>query len=189
MMKRLKIMKGLNMTKRTLTAMLFVIGFSLCPVGGIGDSSFAARQETTPRYPPKTPFRYVIIRDQILEYLTYPEMGKLRVRGVDVLLDPKTFSELTLRQLVELLSKRFSDPDDLFVNVYTNLEDTSTPEEAEHVGPPTVVEVPTDSPLDFPLPKYAWARLVRNSEGERLDYDTKVPGEGFKSITLRDKRK
>lgn len=175
------------MTKQTLAAILLVISFSLSANAGMGDR--AAQPETDQGYPAKTPFRYVIIRDHILAGLTYPEMGKLRVRGVDVLLDPKSFSESTLRQLVELLSKRFSDPEDLFVNIYTNLDDTSTPEEAESIGPPTAVEVPTGSPLDFPLPKHAWARFVRNSEVERLDYDPKVPGQEFKTIKLRDKKK
>jgi hypothetical protein len=181
-------MKGLNMTKRTLTTILLVIGFSLCPVCGIGYAGLAAHQKTQPRDPSKTPFRYVIIRDKILEGRTYPEGGKWRVRGVDVLLDPKSFSESTLRQLAELLSKRFPAQDDLDVNIYTNLEDTLTPEEAEQVAPSTVVEVPTGSPLGFPLPKYAWARFVRKSEGETLEYDTKEPGDVFKTIELRGKK-
>ena len=159
---------------------MLAIGFALSADGRIAFGDPAAQEKPQPSLP-KAAFRYVIVRNQITEGTRYPEGGSLRYRGVDVLLDAKSFSESTLRQLVELLAKRFPDSEDLFVNIYTNLDDVSTPEEADYIGPP-------NSPIEFPNPKYAWAFYVRNSENERLDYHTKEPGDVFKTIKLRGKK-
>src|SRR5258705_6270056 len=129
---------------------------------------------------PRSPFRYAIIRDRTLEGTYYPQGGNFRFRSVDVLLDAKSFSEESLRQLVKLLSKRIPDPEELLVNIYTNLDDVSTPEEAEYISPP-------GSAVDLSTPKYAWAFYIRNSDGEHFRYHTKEPGSIVKTVNLRDK--
>jgi len=65
------------------------------------------------------------------EYGNYPAGPTRKSRGVDVLLDPKSFSEENLKQLFAMLSKRFPEPAKLIVNVYTDLEDIMTPEEGD----------------------------------------------------------
>ena len=49
----------------------------------------------------------VITRSEITEGTQIPEGREFRARGVDVLLDEKSFSESTLKQLFALISKRF----------------------------------------------------------------------------------
>ena len=119
-------------------------------------------------------------RNQITEGARYPGGKQVKSRGVDVVLDAKSFSEVTLRQLLALLSKRFPEPDELLLSVYTNLDDVLTPEEAEHIPP-------LGNPIDLSPPKYAWAFYVRSSEDEHFTYHTKEPGSEAKTVTLRDK--
>jgi hypothetical protein len=168
------------MAIRTLIAILFSIGFCLSADLRITIGNPAGHQERPSPVPPRPPFRYAIIRDRTLEGTYYPEGGDFRVRHVDVLLDPKSFSEESLRQLVSLLSKRFADPKNLLISIYTSLDDVLTPEEAEYISPP-------DSVVDLRTPKYAWAFYIRNSDGEHFRYHTKEPGSIVKTVNLRDK--
>jgi hypothetical protein len=129
--------------------------------------------------PAQPAFRYVITWNHVTEGTSYPEGKKRRLRGVDVLLDAKSFSESTLKQLLDSISKRFPDPDELFVNVYTNLEDASTPEEAEHTEINCILALET--------PNYPWAVYRRDLERETLTYHAKKPGSVVNSVMLRGK--
>ena len=68
-----------------------------------------------------------------------------------MLLDPKSFSEENLKQLFALLSKRFPEPTELVVNVYTDLEDIMTPEEGDVIWDNCTLD------LAKLTPKYPWA--------------------------------
>jgi hypothetical protein len=170
------------MERRILVVILLSMSACLFPDGSIAGTNRTVPQEKTHTSPPKSPFRYVITRNQITEVARYPVGGRLRSRGVDVVLDAKAFSEGTLRQLTELLSKRFPDPDELLVSVYTNLDDVLTPEEAEIIPPP-------GTPIDLSAPTSAWAFYVRNSESEHFSYHTKEPGSVVRTVNLRGKEK
>ena len=131
---------------------------------------------------PVSAFRYAIIRNQTIDGKRYPEGGPIRLRGVDILMDANSFSEANLRQLVQLLVRRFPDPENLVVNIYTNLEDVPTPEEADFVPPPD------SKVVGLTELKSAWAFYIRNRDGEHFDYDTKEPGVGVRTVTLRGKK-
>src|SRR5215831_3311382 len=72
----------------------------------------AYSQARSASHPNHSSFRYIIFNDVLLHN------GRL----VLVLLDAKSFSEPHLRELFELISKRFHEPDELHVAVFTNLE-------------------------------------------------------------------
>jgi hypothetical protein len=168
------------MANRILAAILLSIGLCLSADARFVSGNLTTHQEKPHPAPPKSPFRYVITWNKITEGTRYPEGGSLRSRGVSVLLDAKSFSEETLRRLLELLSKRFPDPDELLVSVYTNLDDVRTPEEAE---------TPATGSMDLTAPKYAWAFYIRNSESEHFSYHTKDPGSVVRTVNLRGKEK
>lgn len=166
------------MPRPTLISILLSIGLCLSAQAGIAGANISHRQEKPHPAPPRSPFRYVITRNQITDGTRYPEGGTARFRGIDVVLDAKSFSEVTLRQLLELISKRFPEPADLLVSVYTSLDDVSTPEEAEHISP-------RGSLIELSAPEYAWAFYIRNSESEHFSYDTKEPGSVVRTVKLR----
>jgi hypothetical protein len=64
----------------------------------------------------------VIIRESLLH----------NGRVVVVLIDSKHFSEVNLRGLFRLLSKRFPKPQELRIAVFTSLDQLPTPEEEDH---------------------------------------------------------
>jgi hypothetical protein len=158
-----------------LLAFIFVVGDT-----SIASGMRAPQQENKPS--PASPFRYAIVWNKVIEGNTYPFGTPFRFRGVDVLMDEKSFSEANLRQLLQLLSKRFPDPERLQVDVYTNLEDVLTPEEAELVPPP-------GSRVPERGLKHAWAFYIRSGDNEHLDYCTKEPGAEVKTVTWNDKKK
>jgi hypothetical protein len=161
-----------------LMAVLFSATLWLAADNRTAQGTRASHQEESHPSSIHSPFRYVITRNQITEGTRYPDRVKLKLRGVDVLLDAKSFSETTLRQLLSLLSERFPAPEYLRVDIYTNLEDVLTPEEAEAIQSP-------GSRMQFNDPKYAWATCKRNHDGERCDYHTKQPGATLQTITVR----
>ncbi len=168
------------MRKRRLIFILLPAIFCLSIDGRIvNGTNLTGYQEKPPSAQYRSPFRYVIAWNKVTEGTRYPEGGPDRFRGVNVLLDPKAFSESNLLQLVELLSKRFPKPEDLIVNIYSDLDDVLTPEEND---------IFVSGPIDLSAtPKHAWAFYIRNDEVERLDYHTKKPDEAFRSIDLRRK--
>ncbi len=134
--------------------------------------------ETCPKAP-RSPFRYAIIWDHVGEYGNYPAGPTRKSRGVDVLLDPKSFSEENLKQLFALLSKRFPEPTELLVSVYTDLEDIMTPEEGDFIWENCTLD------LAKLTPKYPWAFYMRTSDSEHFTYHTKQPNEQPKQVVLR----
>lgn len=74
-----------------------------------------------------SPFRYAVVVNEV--------EGKVgrgsSYRYVEVLLEDKAFSEETLKELFDLLTKRFRKPLVLHVKVFTSLDDVQTPEERE----------------------------------------------------------
>jgi hypothetical protein len=165
------------MTRRVLVSILLAIIFV------VGDTSIAGgmrAQQHENKPSPASAFRYAILRNEVIEGKTYPFGTPSRFRGVDVLMDAKSFSETNLRQLVQLLSKRFPDPERLLVNIYTNLEDVLTPEEAE-------LPFPSGSKVPEPDLKYAWAFYLRINDDEHFEYCTREPGAPVVTVTLRKK--
>ena len=95
-------------------------------------------------------------------------------------MEEKSFSESTLRQLFALVSKRFPDPAELRVSVYTSLDDMMTPEEGEFIA--------TNCTLDLAKLNFPPAFYTRDDEREQFVYLIKG-GNGFfdKTVVLRGK--
>jgi len=169
------------MSRVALAFLLFAVGFCLHVSGSVTAQTLPSQKDLKPcPESPQSPFRYVITRSEVTEGTHYPEGGKFRARGVDVLLDEKSFSESTLKQLFALISKRFPDPAELHVSVYTSLDDMMTPEEGEFVA--------INCTLDLAKLKFAPAFYTRDREREQFVYLTKGK-DGFfeKTIVLRGK--
>ena len=169
------------MSRVTLVCLLFAVGVYLNVSGGVAAQTLPSQKDLKPcSESPESPFRYVITRSDITEGTHYPQGGKFRARGVDVLLDEKSFSESTLKQLFALISKRFPDPAELHVSVYTSLDDMMTPEEGEFVA--------TNCTLDLAKLKFSPAFYTRDREREQFVYWSKV-ADGFfeKTVVLRGK--
>ena len=168
------------MSRLTLMFLLLTISFCMILSGNVVAQKLASQQDLKPcPEPPRSPFRYVITWNKITEGTSYPQGGKFRARGVDVLLDEKSFSESTLRQLFALISKRFPDPAELNVSVYTSLEDMMTPEEGEQVA--------TNCTLDLATLKFPPAFYTRGNEREQFVYQTKEQRGVLKTTVLRGK--
>src|SRR5205085_6018598 len=87
-----------------------------------------------------------------------------------VLLDPKAFSEKNLRELCLLLSKRFRQPDQLVVAVFTSLEQIPTPEEEDYLVS-SEEEEPENNLSSFNnIKKYPGASYNRDKEKEVIKY-------------------
>jgi hypothetical protein len=168
------------MTRLTFMTVFLII--CSCLLAGSGSAQNPLRpQDIKPcPDPPHSPFRYVITRNAITEGSYYPQGEKFRERGVDVLLDEKSFSESTLRQLFALISKRFPEPTKMYVNVYTSLDDMLTPEEGEHIA--------INCTLDLTTLKFPPALYTREIEHERFVYQTKEQSGVMKTIVLRSKK-
>lgn len=123
----------------------------------------------------KSPFRYVIVSNEIIDGRGDP---KDAVRYVEVLLDDKSFNEETLRELFRLLSKRFPKPQVMHVEVSTNLEQVDTPEERE-AG--KISEAPTNPALD----RYPSALLIRQGGNELFRYTPKPPNTEMKTVVIK----
>ena len=124
----------------------------------------------------KAPFRYVIISNHV-----YTPTGDHRdtSRFIEVLLDEKAFSEGTLRQLFKLISQRFPKPRWLDVDVYTNLEQTETPEESD-LSKTSESNAPSQD-------NYHWARLIRIDDDELFRYNPDPPSRTMKTVILKGK--
>ncbi len=72
---------------------------------------------------PSPHFRYVIVFDGPLHN------GRL----VEVLMESGAFSEKNLRELFDHLVTRFADPEELYVGVFTSLDQLPTPEEQDYM--------------------------------------------------------
>ncbi|MBL8125173.1 MAG: hypothetical protein JNJ39_13800 [Blastocatellia bacterium] len=107
---------------------------------------------------PTIPFRYVITENSIDD----PDDPKIASRHIELLLDQRSFSEQNLKLLFTLVSKRFPQPNLLFVDVYTSLEQAPTPEERD-LGGTSNLEDQTNN-------RHLWAIYVRNKNDEYFRY-------------------
>ena len=90
-------------------------------------------------------------------------------RVVAVLMDTRHFSEVNLRELFTLLSKRFPKPDELHVAVFSSLDQVPTPEEEDR-------STSTDElPYEKQIGKYPNASYMRLKGNEEFQYSL---GEG-----------
>lgn len=142
---------------------------------GYKNASTSIQQKPCPE-PTKSPFRYAIAHDDEVDYVVNGVTQKYR--SVDVLLGVESFSEATLRQLFELLSKRYAKADWLFVHVHTNLADVYTPEEAEQIAPSAKCQFLRGD-------KYPSASYTRKDDFEGFSYSTNEPGSSVKTIRLK----
>lgn len=99
----------------------FLIAVSAPLVNTLG---FYGLQDKSSSNPHRSNFRYVIV------FNNYLHNGRL----LFVLMDERAFSEANLRELFKLISKRFPEPDELHVAVFTSLEQIPTPEEMDYAA-------------------------------------------------------
>lgn len=119
-----------------------------------------AQQAKQTIHPPHADFRYVIIKNLPLH----------NGRMVFVLLDPKSFSEKNLRELFLLVSKRFPQPDQLWIAVFTSLEQLPTPEEEDYLGSAQNEEPENDLPYFNNVEKYPGANYTRFKGSQVFKY-------------------
>ena len=124
----------------------------------------------------KRPLRYAIVNNKVLD----PGQTGNRWRRVTVLVEPSAFSEELLEQVLNLISKRFPQPDWLEVDVKTSLKQIKTPEE-EDLG-----EV-SEEPDDVELRQYHWGLLVRKNGNEFFRYNSFPPNRMMKTVVLKGK--
>jgi hypothetical protein len=164
------------MYNRSILILLLAAETCLPRASGSAYKAFSNTQEKPCPAPTRSLFRYAITYNDEIEY-TAPGGATATYRVVDVLLAPKSFSEATLRQLFQLLSKRFLKSDKLTVHVHTNLEDVYTPEESEQILPKAQCNTLAGD-------KYPWAIYNRTHEYEGFSYSTNEPGSTTKTIKL-----
>ncbi len=131
------------------------------------------RVEVAARYRLRTSssFRYAIVRNEVAKALP--------VRQVWVLMEDKAFTEENLKSLYQLVVKRFPEPYQMNIWVYTNLGDVPTPEEADEGGMSEVKDAP-------PLSGAPTAVCVRNEKTEYINYFYPTPkGQEHGKIVIR----
>ena len=164
------------MSKRARVAFGLVYLLLAFATGAAGSVPCQQQGQRCPE-PARSPFRYVITyNDEVDYHSSEGEKGTFRV--VEILLDSESFSEPTLRQLFELIAKRFPKSDRLFVHVHTSLDDVYTPEEVDQLRPPAQC-------ASLPGDRHPWAVYNRNRNYEGFDYGTGEPGAGMKTVKLR----
>jgi hypothetical protein len=136
----------------------------------------AIRGKAAPQYDlPRSPFRYAIVRNAVAK--AQP------IRQVGILMEEEAFTEENLRSVYQLVVKRFPEPYQMDIWVYTSLMDVPTPEEVDAGGmsemknPPRMSGRPT-------------AVGVRNDYNEYINYYYRTP-EGQKNgkIVIRTPEK
>ena len=117
-------------------------------------------------------FRYAIVRNEVAKTLP--------VRQVWVLMEERAFTEENLKSLYQLVLKRFPEPFQMDIWVYTSLQDVPTPEEADDdVGMSEVRDAP-------PLSGAPTAVCVRNDMTEYVNYFYPTPkGQAHGKIVIR----
>ena len=110
-------------------------------------------------------------------------------RLVFVLLDQSAFSEDTLRNLCELIAKRYPAPDNLYLYIYTNLEQTPTPEENDLLGTSSSPEEMTGAELTFAeyMKKYPFALYMRSHGNESVHYVDSRTTQTEKVVVIKGK--
>jgi hypothetical protein len=150
----------------------FLMGCGLSEVNG----RYIMLQGTSQSSSSRSPFRYVIVHNDVTGEPSNPNDG---YRYVEVLLDDNAFSERKLRELFNLVSRRFPTPRVLHVQVYTSLEDVETPEERE-AG--RISEAPDDPSAD----RYHRAFYLRDADGnEWFRYNPNPLSREIRTVILR----
>lgn len=125
----------------------------------------------------RSPFRYVIIRNDVIDIVGDPKEAR---RFVEILLDEKAFSAEILKDVFKLISARFPSPQRFDVWVYTNLEQVKTPEESEmgNLSESDKLPVPDN---------HHKALLVRSESDEWIRYTLRPPSTDMKTVVLKGK--
>lgn len=123
-----------------------------------------------------TKFKYVIFSNTLHEN---KDIHYSR-RVVSVFLDEKAFSEQSVRDLFLLLSNRFPSPQWLEVWVYTNLNQTETPEEADL---PKSSNTPDNPELD----RFHWAWIYSKNGNVFFRYNPNPPNRAMKTVIISGK--
>lgn len=142
----------------------------LCLLFLLQTSALAIQQEQRVYERHNAPFRYVICGN------TISPVGE---RKIIVLLDPVAFSEDNLKKVYFFVAKRFPEPADLSVWVYTSLWQVETPEEAEI---PHISDI-GDDPHNNQF-QYALLMRVRGNELFRYSSDEKPPYRRLKTVII-----
>jgi hypothetical protein len=154
------------------------ISFLLIANGFAEDNHSPILQEQSRHKPYRSPFRYVIVSNEIINVTGDAEDA---FRHITVLLDERSFSEQTLKELFMLVSKRFLQPSRLEIRVYTNLEQIDTPEEKDLGGES---ELPYDPTTD----KYHRALFIRSRDGgELFRYSVSTPVRSLRTVIIKGK--
>jgi hypothetical protein len=136
-----------------------------------------ANNKHVPQAPNRSPFRYVIVSNEVIDDSGTPPRDAYRY--VEILLDGKAFSERNLKELFRLVSKRFPKPKVLDVQVYTNLEDIETPEERESGKM-------SEAPYDRSLDRHHQAFFVRDDDGDEwFTYNPNPRTPEMKKVVIR----
>ena len=166
------------MKLKSVLAMAICIGLLLIAHSFAKDSESNMGAGQNRYKPPRSAFRYVIVRNDVIRVTGDSEDA---YRFVEVLLEEKAFSEKILKELFSLVTKRFPTPTRMDIRVYTSLEQINTPEERDAGG---VSEGPDDATSD----KYHRALFIRSSGGDELfRYSISTPVRGLKTIILKGK--
>ena len=107
-----------------------IVAVSLLIVMSVADVSVNSQtykeEARTRQY--RSPFRYVVVSNKVDPAINKQDVKR---RFVTILLDKKSFSKENLIILFQLVAKRYPTPNLLNIDVYTDLEDIETPEEAD----------------------------------------------------------
>lgn len=149
---------------RTVTLAMVILSMP-CVISAVSDTGSSVSQTSTQ---PKARFRYAIVENGLLHN------GRL----VFVLMDASSFSEANLRDLFQMLSKRFPEPNQFWVAVCTNLQQVPTPEEMDYLR-----GHPDDESLlkSLNLDKYPSAEYTRSGEDQYFEYSR---GDGQQKVTV-----
>jgi len=154
-------------TKAVLVILVFILTLSgsMAAINGKAETAAQYRLHTS------SSFRYAVVHNEVAKALP--------VRQVWVLMEDKAFTEENLKSLFELVIKRFPEPYEMNIWVYTNLADVPTPEEADEGGMSEVKDAP-------PLSGAPTAVCVRNDKTEYINYFYPTPkGQEHGKIVIR----
>jgi hypothetical protein len=166
--RKMKLLNSLGWNFSLAMLLLFV-----CSIVANGQKTRVSQQENKSN----SPFRYVIVENTFDK----DENPELNSRAVEVLLDGKAFSEKNLKTLFALVSKRFPKSDQLYIWVYTSLEQIPTPEEKDGGATSESNEVNSN--------KYYWAVYLRNEGDEFFRYSPVNDKSDLKTIQLTSNQK
>jgi hypothetical protein len=123
----------------------------------------------------KSSFRYVVYSNQVVDR----HKRSANRRYVFVLMEKSAFSPANLRRLFDKLSLKYSTPVNMEIYVYTDLQQTTTPEEAEDRSPGI-----SESARENPVVRFPYAIYFRSKSGAYFQYTDTPPQVEFKKVTI-----